>query len=414
VINYKRHEFPDALVGASCDQWEGFDDIPVSFSGTFIKTVHCAGGTYPIDQGTIADREARYATSKALLTSVIATYTGTVDLGQPMELKDAIQQSNPWLPSANLRDRLLAKHPLSDAVLADLLNRVQPMDPWHLTQVLLQNSKLNPGIWDLVRSNNLLTPFFLTMLGQAQNNQGPTLKQSLEQEIAQRRLEMTEHLTVLGHQYARDTIGTSPDSLRTLLLYDKDEAFLKQRVEALIKLERYSEAQALLNGRFADQNGREVMGDLLAMQQSTGGLWKNLSTSDKSTLYDHALQGKAGAAQAAGILLSIANEAPIPPVAFPNATKSRLVRNQPLATVASADPTITCFPNPSSANTFVTYPPEYDGSLLAIYDSKGTLVRSAMLNGNGLFDLDTHHFAAGMYQLVLPGTTLSGKLAVQP
>ena len=45
--------------------------------------------------------------------------------------------------AAQLRDLLLTKHPLSDEVLRAVLRREQPLDAWHLTQVLLQNSPLN-------------------------------------------------------------------------------------------------------------------------------------------------------------------------------------------------------------------------------------------------------------------------------
>lgn len=336
-----------------------------------------------------------------------------MDLGHTMELKEAILQDNPWLPSANLRDRLLAKHPLSDEVLKIMLDRTVPMDPWHLTQVLLQNSKLNPGILDMVRSKALLAPFFQSMVDQAQHGTGFTTKQVLEQEIVQRRLEMTEHLAVLGQLYAMDTIGSPTDSLKKLLLYDKDKQFLKQRIETLIKLGRFAEAQALLDGDFATQNGKEVMEDLLAMEQSTAGVWKDLSTTDKGKLDHHAAHGKSGAAQAAGILYSIAYEAPLPQVSFPALTKSRGITGPQPTGNAVTIPTVNCFPNPSNTNAFLSYPGELDGTQVVVYDAKGSAVATVRLYGNGLVELDTRAWRDGVYNVVLPGTAYSTKLSVQ-
>ena len=149
------------------------------------------------------------------------------------------------------------------------------------------------------------------------------------------------------------------------------------------------------------------------MQQSTSGNWKELSAADKDILYAHAADGKAGAAQAAGILLSIDADAPMPLVRFPNFTKSRRVSRTDRSIIAQQEVSLACFPNPSNASTFVTYPAEADGMQLHVIDTKGAVVYSSTLQGNGLTELDTRALSEGLYQLVITGLPLSVKLAVQ-
>ena len=289
-----------------------------------------------------------------------------------------------------------------------------PLDQWHLAQVLLQNSRLSPGIWKTVQEAELLSPMLLAMVAQAQSETGgPTAKELLEQEIVQRRLEMTEQINVLGHIYARDTIGIPTDSLKNLMSHDQDHQFLQKKVELLLAEKRYAEADALLNSSMAMHNGREVMADLLTMQQSTDGDWKTLDQADKDVLYGHAEAGKAGAARAAAILLSTDVDAPLPPVSFPNFTKSRAVAQGRTPAILEAEPTIACYPNPAKASTFVTYPSELDGSPLMIHDAKGAKVITNVLQGNGLFELDTRSLAEGLYHISIAGTPLTVKLTVQ-
>ena len=84
-----------------------------------------------------------------------------------------------------------------------------------------------------------------------------------------------------------------------------------------------------------------------------------------------------------------------------------------IVSVASAEPAIACFPNPSNANTFVTYPSFLDGTPLLIMDAKGELVRAVMLQNQGVLDLNTRELPAGLYLLTVAGTSFSTKLTVQ-
>jgi len=225
---------------------------------------------------------------------------------------------------------------------------------------------------------------------------------------------MTEQINVLGHIYARDTIGILTDSLTKMLLFDVDKENVIQRVHTLVGLQRYAEAQTLLDGQLNAYSGKQVLQDLMDLQQSVGNDWKTLSSSGKDQLAQLAMEGKAGSPQAAAILLSLGEAAPIPTVRFPNFTKSRRVgAGGRLNDVVSDQPALACYPNPSHMTTFVTYPAELDGTNLTLIDAKGAVVYTIRLSGNGLLEMNTQNLAEGLYQVVAPGRGLATKLTVQ-
>lgn len=50
---------------------------------------------------------------------------------------------------------------------------------------------------------------------------------------------------------------------------------------------------------------------------------------------------------------------------------------------------------------------------MLIMDAKGDLVRSVMLQNQGVLDLNTRELPAGLYLLTVAGTSFSTKLTVQ-
>ncbi|MCB0766967.1 MAG: T9SS type A sorting domain-containing protein [Flavobacteriales bacterium] len=149
------------------------------------------------------------------------------------------------------------------------------------------------------------------------------------------------------------------------------------------------------------------------MHQATGGEWVGLGQSDRDQLRTHALSGRTGAAWAWSILTALEEEVPLPPVRFPVHTKNRRAAASYEPADASTEPAIACFPNPSNANTFVTYPSHLDGTALLIMDAKDELVRTVILQNQGVLDLNTRELPAGLYLLTVAGTSFSTKLTVQ-
>jgi len=100
-------------------------------------------------------------------------------------------------------------------------------------------------------------------------------------------------------------------------------------------------------------------------------------------------------------------------VRFPNFTKSRRATTQQRETAAPVAPTVACFPNPSDASSFLTYPADLDGTTLVVFDAKGSEVERQQLKGNGLVEIETKGLPAGVYQVALLGTPFTTKLSVQ-
>jgi hypothetical protein len=415
-LNYKRHEFPENLVGVTCDEHPEFFDLGIFGSGPFEKDQHCANGVIPINPGSGPVRAAAYALAKSQLVSALDLYNGTVDLGETPDLMEAITKDAPWMPSAQLRDLLLSKHPLSDDAVKAVLLREQPMDAWHLTQVLLQNSPLNRGLWNLAQDEEVLPPFFLNMVAQAQQGQGPSAKQLLEEEIAQRRLEMSGHMNVLIQIYGHDSTSTgSLDSLQRMMLFDKDPQFSVEYLESKMAKGEYTDAAQLLNSEWLQRNGKEVYADLLAMMQETQRQWELLSIADKATLWAHAESTDQGAALAAGILFATTGDAPLPPVAWPDFTKRAGAPAKPRrAAQWNTGNELAAYPNPARDRAYLVYPAALDGGVLNVFDAQGRLVHSMPLRGNGVLELQVAAWTPGLYQVSLAGTPLTTKLIVKP
>ncbi len=162
------------------------------------------------------------------------------------------------------------------------------------------------------------------------------------------------------------------------------------------------------------RNGKEVYEDLMTMMQETQRQWELLSAADKTTLLAHAESGKQGAAMAAGILFATTGTAPIPPVGWPNFTKSGTPAQPRRNTTWCMGNELAAYPNPTSDQAYVVYPVVLEGGLLNVHDALGQLVWSTPMRGNGLVELQVASWAPGLYHVSLAGTPLSTKLIVKP
>jgi hypothetical protein len=99
-------------------------------------------------------------------------------------------------------------------------------------------------------------------------------------------------------------------------------------------------------------------------------------------------------------------------VRFPNFTKSRSLDRGASPTIPQIESALACYPNPATTSSFVTYPSELDGAVMTIHDVKGARVHSLPLNGNGLVEINVQDLDIGLYNISIPGTSLSTKLNV--
>ncbi|HNK84777.1 MAG TPA: hypothetical protein PKL41_06225, partial [Flavobacteriales bacterium] len=124
----------------------------------FDPAQHCNGGILDAVHGGVQVHKAAYLAKYAELQSAALACAGQLDNGDRAEVLDAIKAEPAW-PSHQLRSFLLAHGPLSEEALIAAIDREEPMDPWHLTQVLIANSKLSDPIWAELELTGALSPF---------------------------------------------------------------------------------------------------------------------------------------------------------------------------------------------------------------------------------------------------------------
>jgi hypothetical protein len=110
-------------------------------------------------------------------------YEITVDGGEKEDVLAALTQAHNH-ESQFLRNMLLERYPLSDEVLRSAILRASSFDPWHLTQVLVANARLNPNIMVFLEENEVLSPFFMQFIYEANASGNTSLKEVLTNEIS--------------------------------------------------------------------------------------------------------------------------------------------------------------------------------------------------------------------------------------
>lgn len=405
-LNVFRNE--DPVCDVQCDYWPDFADIAVLYSGPWTSET-CNGGK--LDQPhTIPGDLAQYQLANSQLMSALNVYNGNLDKGEKPDLIAMLVKEEPPLPSSTLRDALLANSPLSDEVLVTMLKREPAMDPWHLTQVLVANVRLNPGVVGLAKE--LLSPFYFGVVNDAQEGSGITWKQLMEQEIEQRRREKANALASLGYLYGTDTlIAGAVDSLRMIFASDSDLSYTQVRTAMYINDRNWSAAERELNGTGKKLNGWQAYTDLMNFGANHNGDWSKLEPNEVAALDQHAHEGGAGAAMANGILRAYGFSDYLPEVQFPReGPEPRLVQVQPSTPVAR--PALALYPNPANTEAYLKWPVEHKGSLIQIMDTQGRILLDHQAEENGLSRLDLTGLPAGLYKVCLSDTGLCASFSI--
>jgi len=396
-----------------------YDLVPNLQASAFDKEVHCAVGILDIEetfQGlTAGSMAAEYQQSVAALTSAMHNYQGTVDLGQKVDLLEALRQEPP-MPSHQLRDVLLAHHPLSDEVLKEAIFRTEPLDPWHLTQVLIANSRLNGWVLQALSEQNVLPAYFLHLVRQAQSGE-VGIKRLLELEIMQRQQERDLLLTRLLEHWSADTLSEArADSVLALLAADSlgfgpyghlaQYAFAgdAQGSEALSQALR----EHAINDDFVQFTDMLAQADG-ALHELKGHEW------DLQRMAFNESPGSGALAWSALLVLQHLDSVPMPQL--PGMLKS-LWMPRPTRSAGLEQPLISVLPNPASDRIGYVVPmhESMEQGVLEVFDAQGRQVQIIALNGRrGLIESSVVGWRPGLYmvRLLLDGNTLgSAKFTV--
>ena len=388
-------ENADGSASSFIGEW--FYDLEyVATAEEFNRPDHCGQHQGVLRMAEPEDRtalEALYAQKLAEVQSAHAQYFGTVDKMRTDDLLGMVEYQ-PWHPSHALRDTLLANHPLSDEVIYSVLERGEPLDQWHLVQVLVQNSPLSPWVWQQIEEEELLSPYFYNLLRQHQ--QGSGLRQMLEQEVVQRQREKTAVQQRLVQALLRDSTATDRlQALEAILLADSLGDGLQDLY--LFRLEHDPAAAATMEQALLARREQ----DLLAYGQvytALAGDWEALEPAQADVLWNLVFDPESRAATLAWTALYSANMLDsLPAPEEPPLLKS-LFQRPPKRYHTVQEQLLHVMPNPAVDRVAFTYPAAVEDGLLEILDAQGRLVRQLPLNGRrALLETSVVDLRPGIY-----------------
>lgn len=392
-FDYKRHNVPE------CDPINPspfYSDYFIPEATSFIKAEACGNGWLPAIGG--GGGVVGFGLAAAQLQSAQANLNGTVDTGEREDILEAIKRSTPWLPSHTLRDYLLARTPLSDRVLLTMLYREMPMDPSHLTQVLLANARLTEQVRMAVRETDLLNEYMLAIVLNA--GSGSTVKDLLMQEVVMRGDEKARYLAIALDEWATDTITPDPaDSVLAMLAAHPDPSDYYLLAELEMERGDYMAATDWLDAAVAAKaEDAGLLRELVALHQTLDGDWCQANAAQRATLATMAGSIEPGSGFALNILYLLNETYEMPRAEEPSNEKS--LRWTPAwRTTATERPVLEAHPNPSNGQSWAVISVDLEnGALLRVSDPQGRLVRTIRLAaGQRLAELDLMGLANGLY-----------------
>jgi len=359
----------------------------------FDPATHCANGVLDRLNEGVGVHKAAYAAMQSLLSSAVQAYNGQLDQGESSDVIEAIKAEPPW-PSQQLRSFLLGKSPLSEEALVQAVVRETPMDPWHLTQVLIANSALSGAIWAALDNTGVLSPFFYNMV--REHAEDPSYREILQAEIDQRAMEKELELRLLVQALQEDSTYTGKvDTLLQVL--STDTLGLGRVVAYQLALAQHRAPESLALEALLAGDAR--LGQLMSLGQlyrSLGYEWQNAGAAELQSLGAVANGGEVtGRGLAWGIRYTLGATDTLPNgiLTFPY----RSMRELPFTTKGERGITLGAYPDPAQDRLMITYPADAAGTL-EVLDARGVLVhRSSTASHPSFMELDVRTWPPGLY-----------------
>jgi hypothetical protein len=412
VITYLRNE--DPLCAATCPDpaTDQFIDLEAPNSGLFIETTVCGQGILDVSHMR-PQAESIYLEVRQACASAKALLDGTTDGGSTVDLLTEIEQMEPYLSTGYLRDRMMLNSPLSNDVLKAMIRRGQPMDPWHITQVCIENSPLDPGVLGLVAESTVLNSFFKNVVSQAQVGQGPSAKQLLQQEWMLRRSQLARAYTELGWLWATDTIIQGGDDSLLYTLQNLAELDLTwSRMANLLVDGDVTNANAELQHFSNGQSGLDALRDVLAMAEAHNGDWSQLGSTEREALVQYAESNVQGAALYASILSAYGIAEVVLEPELPNSHHAMHISGADNDD-AQALTGITAYPTPCDVEVMLAFPADLNGAEFTVEDAQGKVMINGQFESAGVHRLSTRDWPSGAYAVIVQRSGLTGRLLVK-
>jgi hypothetical protein len=89
------------------------------------------------------------------------------------------------------------------------------------------------------------------------------------------------------------------------------------------------------------------------------------------------------------------------------------LQSTPEAAHASVPEGIVAYPDPADDHAWIIFPAEWKGKGLELVDGQGRLALSVKLTLAGLVEVRTADLASGVYQIRVPGASVTGRMIIK-
>lgn len=278
-----------------------------------------------------------------------------------------------------------------------MLKHMDYMDPWHVTQVLIDNSPLSKMIWETVKEPTVLPTYFYTVLEQYKD--GVSVKQLLEAEVALRSQEKSRlrHGLIIAMDMD-STFAGKMDTLATVFNSDTLGQGLRDLYWMYLLNGKLSDAAAL-EGDLRTRIKASQLADLGVRLREAEGKWNKLTPDDLDFMLASAFAGERGiGAVSWAALLALDKLDSLPTPTLPGILKSLSGPDQRSLRNSTKAPVVAAYPNPAQDLVRITFDAGMADGQLEVFDAQGRLMETVSLNGQRAFaELDLVQYGAGLY-----------------
>jgi hypothetical protein len=359
----------------------------------FSFTTHCPSNFG--SPGPVGPMQVQLAEARSNLETAIGLYEITVDGGEKEDILQALAAAHSY-ESQFLRNMLLERYPLSHEVLMAALARASSFDPWHLTQVLVANAKLSNDIMNFLEDNEVLSPFFMQFIYDANASGSNSLRAILKSEISYRSYDKSRLERKINRHYldadSLDASGwndfTAGQTADYYLMYRIGDKLQKGNINKAIELKdsltaTHPDMLDWLDFRF----------DLATAD--------SIDATHISTAWDFYNNSPAVLADAMAWLTvqGMLDTVPTPPV---HVGEPRSLSTSKPSKKSNKRNFLEAWPNPATDRVMLTYPNEADGmGIIQIFNQQGVMIHQVAAQGKGIAEINTTQWPAGIYIALL-------------
>lgn len=378
-------------------------DVVTSFPNTvFNYRAHCpsnfgngGGIKFPL-----AESVQKQATAESNLQSAITVYEATVDGGSSEDILGILKNLH-YEESSYLRNLLMSKHPLSKAVLMATVEEAAAFDPWHLTQVMVANSRLPSDVYAYLKDNQILSPFFMQFVDDAQTSGNTSLRELLQSEISFRSYEKSVAERAINRHYLHHADSLDAASWNAYVDSRDEDSYKLYRLGEMIDKGETTTAQNMLDSLAVSED----YGEWLQFQINLAAT-DTVTEADIATAWDFFYNKPATLGNAWGWLTAQGELDSIPPL--PNLNTQRSFSLFTNDEEAKAERWLQAWPNPAKDHVVLTYPREANGiGMVQVFGSKGEFIREFSASDVGFEEINITGWSPGIYiaKLLVEGKT---------